>query len=137
MWFLPLTTTASSTTKFVYKKMMEDIPYTSATIYKGVTRGIVSLVVLAVMLGLNKSVPIDSTSAGVLLLTQVAYIGISFYHMYLLSTTSSPTVLGAVVSCCLLISSLLVGRFAFGEIVTSRQMLGIALAIVAIILMTL
>ena len=136
MIFLPLTTAASSATKFVYKDIMtNNAPWYSAAVYKGIWRGIVSLIALAVVLQFA-DMHADATTHGMLFLTQIIYVGISFYHMYLLATTPSPTVLGAVISCLLLITSLIIGALFFQERLTGTQIIGVILAIIAILFMT-
>lgn len=139
MIFLPLTTAVSSTTKFIYKDLMKTVPWYKAAIYKGLFRGVVSIISLLILiLVLSRSAAsasIDAKSSMTLFVTQILYVSISFYHMYLLATTASPTVLGATISCLLLIFSLIIGRAFYGELLNLRQICGVCLAIVAIALM--
>lgn len=118
--------------------MQKKVPWYKAAIYKGALRGVVSLLfILALHSILQVDMGIDKETLGILFGTQITYILISLYHMYLLSTSETPTVLSAIVSCCLLVSSLISGRILFGESLSAYQMLGLCLAVVAIILMTL
>ena len=136
MILLPFTTAASSATKFIYRDLMRtSVPWYNAAIYKGLFRGIVSLIALFVVYQFVDTT-INQRSMAILLLTQVVYVLISFYHMYLLSVATAPTVLSALISCLLLISSLVIGRFAFGEVLSGLQSFGIFLAVIAICLMT-
>ena len=94
---------------------------------------------LLLLLALFKHVTAATLTPKILLTivgTQLVYICVSMYHMKLLATTKSPTVLGAIVSCGLLITSILIGKI-FGEEMTPMQLVGIGFAIVAIGLMTL
>jgi drug/metabolite transporter (DMT)-like permease len=140
MIFLPLTTAVSSTTKFIYKDLMKTVPWYNAAIYKGIFRGVVSIISLLILVlvlsrSSGASASIDAKASMTLFVTQILYVSISFYHMYLLATTASPTVLGATISCLLLIFSLIIGRAFYGELLNLRQICGVCLAIVAIALM--
>ena len=136
MFLLPLTTAASSATKFVYRDLMRtSVPWYNATIYKGIFRGFVSVIALLAAYNFVDT-DIDTKSMGILFMTQFIYVTISFYHMYLLASAAAPTVLSAIISCLLLISSLIIGRLAFGEVLSGLQMVGVAMAVVAICFMT-